>query len=203
VQNRASRTINIAFWNWSPEPEVRGVASVRTVVRANSKRFKDRDVIVSRRSGGHIPGTCKGRDGTTPALGQAGQGNQSALHSRSHRKGTYASLCSQDRPGHAPNMLPKLLPSVSGLRVQAPSGAAQQASCSCGVVGPPLKKPSTILWNGHLRCPTSSLPRSLRLKASAMDVTVAISAERDQVFVCGVTQPASRAMLSDPSQAIQ
>jgi hypothetical protein len=32
---------------------------------------------------------------------------------------------------------------------------------------------------------------------------VAISAERDQVFVCGVTQPASRAMLSDPSQAIQ
>jgi hypothetical protein len=106
----------------------------------------------------------------------------------------------------APDMRPtcyQLLSSVSGLRVQAPSGAAQQASCSCGVVGPPLKKPSTILWNGHLRCPTSSLPRLLRLKASAMDVTVTISAERDQVFVCGVTQPASRAMLSDPSQAIQ
>ena len=30
-----------------------------------------------------------------------------------------------------------------------------------------------------------------------MDVTVAISAERDQIFVCVVTQPASRAHVVD------
>ena len=49
-----------------------------------TKRLKDRDVIASCRSGGHILGTCKGGDRTTGALAQTGQGNQSALHS--HRK---------------------------------------------------------------------------------------------------------------------
>ena len=72
-----------------------------------TKRLKDRDVIASRRSGGHTPGICKAGDRTTGALAQTGQGNQSALYSRYHRKGTYALLWSQDRRAHASNMLPK------------------------------------------------------------------------------------------------
>ena len=36
-----------------------------------------------------------------------------------------------------------------------------------------------------------------RLGATAMGIMVAISAERDQVFVCVVTQPASRANVVD------
>ena len=99
-------------------PERRPLAFVSVL----AKRFKDRDVIASRRNGGHTPGTCKGGDRTTGALAQTGQGNQSALHSRYHRKGTDASLWSQDRRAHASNIPPK------------PTRAAQQgsANCSCG-----------------------------------------------------------------------
>ena len=43
-------------------------------------------MIASRRSGGHIPGTCKG-GGATRAIGQTDEGNQSALHSRSPQEG--------------------------------------------------------------------------------------------------------------------
>jgi hypothetical protein len=39
--------------------------------------------------------------------------------------------------------------------------------------------------------------RSRRLGAVAMDVTVAISAERNQIFICIVTQQASRANVMD------
>ena len=38
---------------------------------------------------------------------------------------------------------------------------------------------------------------SPHLDAAAMDVAVAISAERDQIFVCVVTQPTSRANVVD------
>jgi hypothetical protein len=51
------------------------------------------------------------------------------------------------------------------------------------------------LRNGFVRImsPQLQIYRSLRLEEAAMDVTVAISTERDEVFVCVVTQPASRA----------
>ena len=62
------------------------------------KGFRDREAIASRRSGGHILGICKGGNRRTGAVGQTDHGNQSALHSRYHRKGTYASVLSQDRP---------------------------------------------------------------------------------------------------------
>jgi hypothetical protein len=39
------------------------------------------------------------------------------------------------------------------------------------------------------------IPRSPRLEAGAVDITVTISTERDQIFVCVVTQPASRAQV--------
>jgi hypothetical protein len=35
------------------------------------------------------------------------------------------------------------------------------------------------------------IPRSLRLEAGAVDITVTISTERDQIFVCVVTESAS------------
>jgi len=38
---------------------------------------------------------------------------------------------------------------------------------------------------------------SIVLRAAAMDITVAISTERDQVFVSVVTQPATRANVVD------
>lgn len=47
--------------------------------RCASKSFTRRDVIASRRSGGHILGICEGGNGaTSKAIGQTDQGNQTA-----------------------------------------------------------------------------------------------------------------------------
>jgi hypothetical protein len=42
-------------------------------------------VIASRRSGAHIPGTCKGGDGTIGAIGQTGEGNRCLTFSLSQQ----------------------------------------------------------------------------------------------------------------------
>jgi hypothetical protein len=67
------------------------IANSRALISEISNKLMD-DVIASRRSGGHILGTGRGGDGTTRAIDQTGQENQSALHSRYHMKRTYASL---------------------------------------------------------------------------------------------------------------
>ena len=132
------RSCGISYVRVHFAPERRRLAFVSVLAR----RFKGRDVIAARRSGGHILGTCKGGDRTTGALAQTGQGNQSALYSRYHRKGTYALLWSQDRRAHATNMLPK------PTRLQYPECAFKvprahpASSCLlyCGLVGRPLKE---------------------------------------------------------------
>jgi hypothetical protein len=88
-----------------------------------SKRFKDRDVIASRRSSASVPGTCKGGDGATRALGQRDERNQTALHSRYRRKGTDASLCSQERRTCAQHAAKGYVSSAFGLRIEpVPAG---------------------------------------------------------------------------------
>lgn len=77
-------------------------------------------MIASRRSGGHIPGVYMGGDETAGAIGQAGQKNQTALHSRYRRKGAYASLCSQERRTCAQHATKGYASSAFGLRIDLP-----------------------------------------------------------------------------------
>jgi hypothetical protein len=131
------RSCGISYVRVHFAPERRRLAFVSVLAR----RFKDRDVIAARRSGGHILGTCTGRRPNNRSTRSNGPGEPERLTFSLPQEGH---LCFAFVTG--PDMRPTCYQSLLVFSILTACsrflGCTPASSCLlyCGLVGRPLKR---------------------------------------------------------------